>query len=669
MANQYIQFPGSTTTVAGTVTVLQGTSPWVVSGTVTFSNSTIAVTQSTSPWVISFTSPQHVIVDSGVITSITNTVTVSGTVSAAQSGTWNITNISGTISLPTGASTETTLSNLNVKFATSAALSDAFANPTTTQVGSFIFGYNGTTWDRLRSTTANGLVVDVSRVQGTVAVTQSTSPWVVSGTVTIAPSGTQDENLKQINGTTVLAGNGVTGAGSQRVTIASDNTAFTINAAQSGSWSVTANAGTNLNTSALALDATVSGLHVAQGSTTSGQTGPLGQSATTTNAPTYTTAKTNPLSSDTSGNLRVSLKDSPANTNKFLVTADPITFASAQAVTQSGTWTVQPGNTANTTAWKVDGSAVTQPVSISGNQAVNVAQINGVAPLMGNGVTGTGSQRVTIASDNTAFTVNAAQSGTWNITNVSGTVSLPTGASTESTLAKLTQTQGSTTSGQSGPLVQGAVTTAAPTYTTGQTAPLSLDTTGALRTSSTFSPSGTQDVNVKQIGAATVLAGNGVTGTGSQRVTIASDNTAFTVNSAQSGTWTVQPGNTANTTPWLVSSNSTTSGGMSFFRNTALSNTAVAVKASAGNVYYIHFYNTNTSDCFVQLYNVAQGSVTVGTTTPDITFTVPGGNGILDTSFDSSPFSCGTAITIAATTTITGGTAPGTGLLVSMGFK
>lgn len=33
------------------------------------------------------------------------------------------------------------------------------------------------------------------------------------------------------------------------------------------------------------------------------------------------------------------------------------------AAKQSGTWTVQPGNTANTTAWKVDGSAVTQPVS------------------------------------------------------------------------------------------------------------------------------------------------------------------------------------------------------------------------------------------------------------------------------------------------------------------
>lgn len=42
-------------------------------------------------------------------------------------------------------------------------------------------------------------------------------------------------------------------------------------------------------------------------------------------------------------------------------------------------------------------------------------------------------------------------------------------------------TQGSTTSGQSGPLVQAAVTSAAPTYTTGTTAPLSLTTNGSLR--------------------------------------------------------------------------------------------------------------------------------------------------------------------------------------------
>lgn len=58
--------------------------------------------------------------------------------------------------------------------------------------------------------------------------------------------------------------------------------------------------------------------------------------------------------------------------------------------------------------------------------------------------------------------------------------------------------------------------------------------------------------NLDKVGTNTLLTGNGTTGTGSLRVTIASDNTAFSVNAAQSGTWTVQPGNTANTTAWLV---------------------------------------------------------------------------------------------------------------------
>lgn len=44
-------------------------------------------------------------------------------------------------------------------------------------------------------------------------------------------------------------------------------------------------------------------------------------------------------------------------------TAVPISGSVTATATQSGTWTVQPGNTANTTAWKVDGSAVTQPIS------------------------------------------------------------------------------------------------------------------------------------------------------------------------------------------------------------------------------------------------------------------------------------------------------------------
>lgn len=55
------------------------------------------------------------------------------------------------------------------------------------------------------------------------------------------------------------------------------------------------------------------------------------------------------------------------------------TFATQAA--QSGTWTVQPGNTANTTAWKVDGSAVTQPISMA---AKTIVSKSGSASTSGN---------------------------------------------------------------------------------------------------------------------------------------------------------------------------------------------------------------------------------------------------------------------------------------------
>ncbi len=54
----------------------------------------------------------HVIVDSGTITAVT---TITNPIAATQSGVWNVTNISGTVSLPTGASTEATLSAINTK--------------------------------------------------------------------------------------------------------------------------------------------------------------------------------------------------------------------------------------------------------------------------------------------------------------------------------------------------------------------------------------------------------------------------------------------------------------------------------------------------------------------------------------------------------------------------
>lgn len=93
-------------------------------------------------------------------------------------------------------------------------------------------------------------------------------------------------------------------------------------------------------------------------------------------------------------------------------------------------------------------------------------------------------------------------------------------------------------------------------------------------------PGTTNGVSLAQIGSATVSTGNGVTGTGVQRVTIASDQTAFSVNSVESGTWTVQPGNTANTTAWFVKSIPATTCG-----TTAVSQAIVAVPTSSTAVF------------------------------------------------------------------------------------
>jgi hypothetical protein len=125
---------------------------------------------------------------------------------------------------------------------------------------------------------------------------------------------------------------------------------------QSGSWTVTANAGTNLNTSALALDTSVNGLQVAQASTTSGQKGSLAQGAVTTSPPTYTTAQTDPLSLDTSGNLRTTVNNTVAVNNTQQGTA-------SQNVAQFGGTNVSTGTGAG-------GSGIPR-VTVSNDSAVN----------------------------------------------------------------------------------------------------------------------------------------------------------------------------------------------------------------------------------------------------------------------------------------------------------
>lgn len=246
-------------------------------------------------------------------------------------------------------------------------------------------------------------------------------------------------------------------------------------------------------------------------------------------------------------------------------------------VSLAGTSNVNVTNAAGASAVNIQdgGNSITVDgtVSISGTTTIsgtvtanqgtspwvsNVSQFGGNNVVTGTGTSGVGIPRVTVSNDSNIL---STQSGTWNINNVSGTISLPTGAATESTLAKLPLSQASTTSGQSGALIQGAVTTAAPSYTTGQTDPLSLTTTGALRVDNsantqpvsgtvtanagtgnftvvqatgtnlhTIIDSGTLTTvstvtNLSQMSGTAISMNNGTTDAGTQRVTLSSDST------------------------------------------------------------------------------------------------------------------------------------------------
>ena len=176
---------------------------------------------------------------------------------------------------------------------------------------------------------------------------------------------------KSANADTVIALGSATSANSLPVVLASDQ----------GSFSVTANIGT---TNGLALDSSVNGVLVSQGSTTSGEKGPMVQGAVTTNAPSYTTAQTSPLSLDTSGLLRASLKDTPANTNNLNVNL----AASAAIVTVSAsnlqTNVNQFGGSAIATGTGAGGAGIPRVTisndsSLAANQSVNLNQVAGSA--------------------------------------------------------------------------------------------------------------------------------------------------------------------------------------------------------------------------------------------------------------------------------------------------
>jgi hypothetical protein len=99
-----------------------------------------------------------------------------------------------------------------------------------------------------------------------------------------------------------------------------------------------------------------------------------------------------------SGSVAVTgpLTDTQLRASAVPVSLTSTTITGTVAATQSGTWTVQPGNTANTTAWKVDGSAVTQPVSgtITANAGSGTFTTQDTSSLVDNSAFTDGTSRV-----------------------------------------------------------------------------------------------------------------------------------------------------------------------------------------------------------------------------------------------------------------------------------
>lgn len=294
-------------------------------------------------------------------------------------------------------------------------------------------------------------------------------------------------------------------------------------------------------------------------------------------------------------------------------------------VSQSGTWTVQPGNTANTTAWKVDGSAVTQPVSGTvtttppSNASTNVAQVAGTTADTNSGTKSAGTLRVVLATDQPALTnkllvtpdsvalpanqsVNVAQvAGTTTDTNSgtksAGTIRVVLATDQPALTNKLLVTADPITFASAQAVTQSGNWTGRVVGNTGATvdsAPAATAPTNVLQVGGTFSTTPTTLTN-GQAGALELDAAQNL---------LVNLKTAIPAGSNAIGT--VQPGNTANTTPWLyapATEATTANSALTSYLTSAASTNSTSVKGSAGNVYGISVVNTTSTLYYLRMYN------------------------------------------------------------------
>ena len=104
--------------------------------------------------------------------------------------------------------------------------------------------------------------------------------------------------------------------------------------------------------------------------------------------------------------------------------------------------------------------------------------------------------------------------------------------------------------------------------------------------------------------------------------------------------------------------------GASVARITTANGTAQAVKASAGTVYGVQAINTSAAIAYVQIFNLAAASVTMGTTAPALEILVPVTSGFVNLNLSAIGVAFGTAISVGSATAEGGGTGSASGVTV-----
>ncbi len=295
-----------------------------------------------------------------------NDVTVTGTVSATQSGTWNVTNISGTISLPTGASTLAEQQTQTTHLATIAG-------------------------DTTDIEAAVELIDDTVAVLGTTTYSEATTKGLIVGAIRRDADTTLVDTTNEVSPLQVDA-NGrlkveVFSGESLPVTLTSTTVTGTVAVTQSGTWNITNISGT---------------VSLPTGASTLAE-----QQSQTTHLAT--------IAGDTTDiETAVELIDDT------VATLGTTTYSEA---TTKGLIIGAVRRDADTTL--VDTTNEICPLQVDASGRLKVEAFSGET------------LPVSLTSTTITGTVASTQSGTWNITNISGTVSLPTGAATETTLGSL----------------------------------------------------------------------------------------------------------------------------------------------------------------------------------------------------------------------------------------